>query len=154
QQALPLPLSEETVERVYERTEGWGAGLNLLAFALRRYTDRQELERFVETLTGRYRPLLEYLVSDVLNTQPEPLQTFLLQTSGLTRLTGSLCDAVTGRHDSDLLLEQIERANLFLELLDGAGQWYRYHSLFSEAMQHEAHHRLGPDALNACFQRA
>jgi LuxR family maltose regulon positive regulatory protein len=154
QQHLPFSLSEETVARVYERTEGWGAGLNLLALALRRYTDRQELERFVATLTGRYRPLLEYLVSDVLNTQPEPLQLFLLQTSGLARLTGSLCDAVTGRNNSDLLIEQIERANLFLEPLDGAGEWYRYHSLFAEAMQHEAQHRLGTEALSACFQRA
>jgi LuxR family maltose regulon positive regulatory protein len=153
-QALSFPLSDETVERVYERTEGWGAGLNLLALALRRYTDRQELERFVATLTGRYRPLLEYLVSDVLNTQPESLQLFLLQTSGLARLTGSLCDAVTGRSDSDLFIEQIERANLFLEPLDGAGEWYRYHSLFAEAMQHEALHRLGSEALSACFQRA
>jgi LuxR family maltose regulon positive regulatory protein len=154
QQALALPLSEETVERIYERTEGWGAGLNLLAYTLRRYTDCQEMEHFVETLTGRYRPLLEYLVSDVLNTQPEPLQTFLLQTSGLASLTASLCNAITGRQDSDLLIEQIERANLFLEMLDGAGQWYRYHSLFAEAMQHEALHRLGIDALKTCFQRA
>jgi LuxR family maltose regulon positive regulatory protein len=154
QQALPFPLSEEMVERLYERTEGWGAGLNLLVLALRRFTDHQELERFVATLTGRYRPLLEYLVSDVLNTQPEPLQLFLLQTSGLTRLTGSLCDAVTGRNDSELLIEKIERANLFLEPLDGAGQWYHYHSLFAEAMQHEALHRLGTEAFNACFQRA
>ncbi|GHO99366.1 LuxR family transcriptional regulator [Reticulibacter mediterranei] len=154
QQRLPFPLSEEMVERVYERTEGWGAGLNLLVLALRRYTDHQELERFVATLTGRYRPLLEYLVSDVLNTQPEPLQLFLLQTSGLARLTGSLCDAVTGRTDSDLLIEQIERANLFLEPLDGAGEWYRYHSLFAEAMQHEALHRLGTEGLGACLQRA
>ncbi|QBD77154.1 tetratricopeptide repeat protein [Ktedonosporobacter rubrisoli] len=154
QQALPFPLSEEMVESAYERTEGWGAGLNLLALALRKYTNYQELARFVETLTGRYRPLLEYLVSDVLNTQPEPLQMFLLQTSGLARLTASLCETVTGRKDSDLLLEQIERANLFLEPLDGAGQWYRYHSLFAEAMQHEALHRLGIEAFNASFQLA
>lgn len=153
-QTLSFPLSEEIIERVYVRTEGWGAGLNLLALALRRYTDLQELERFVATLTGRYRPLLEYLVSDVLNTQSESLQMFLLQTGGLARLTGSLCDAVTGRNDSDLLIAQIERANLFLEPLDGAGEWYRYHSLFAEAMQHEALHRLGSEVLSACFQRA
>jgi LuxR family maltose regulon positive regulatory protein len=153
-QALPFPLTEETMERIYERTEGWAAGLNMLACALRRYTNLQEMGCFVETLTGRYRPLLEYLVSDVLNTQPEPLQTFLLQTCGLGRLTSSLCAAVTGRPDSDLLIEQIERANLFLEMQDGAGQWYRYHSLFAEAMQHEALHRLGVDEINSCFQRA
>jgi LuxR family maltose regulon positive regulatory protein len=154
QRLLPFTLSPEMIEHIYERTEGWGAGLNLLAFALRRYPDRQERERFVATLTGRYRPLLEYLVSDVLNTQPELLQTFLLQTSGLTRLTSSLCNAVTHRDDSGMLLEQLERANLFLDLLDGTGQWYRYHTLFAEAMRHEASRRLASGEPEACFQRA
>lgn len=154
QQVHPLPLSNELLELIYERTEGWGAGLNLLALALRRYADDAERQQFVATLTGRYRPLLEYLVNDVLNTQTQLLQTFLLQTSGLPRLTGSLCNTVTQRNDSEVLLEQLERANLFLDQLDGAGQWYRYHPLFAEAMQHEAHHRLPVGDYEACFQRA
>ena len=153
-QALSFPLAEDAIALLHERTEGWGAGLNLVALALRRYPDAQEQEHFIQTLSGGYRPLLEYLVSDVLDMQPEQLQMFLLQTSGLARLTGSLCDAVTGRTNSELLLEQIERANLFLEPLDGAGQWYRYHTLFAEAMQHEARRRLGTEALRACLLRA
>jgi LuxR family transcriptional regulator, maltose regulon positive regulatory protein len=154
QQTLPFPLSEETMMYLHERTEGWGAGLNLLVCALRRYTNPSEQAHFLSTLTGKYRPLLEYLVSDVLDAQSETLQTFLLQTGGLGHVTGSLCDTVTGRNDSELLLEQVERANLFLEPLDGAGQWYRYHVLFAEAMLHEARRRLGKDALHACFGRA
>ncbi|MBO0777607.1 MAG: hypothetical protein J2P37_02155 [Ktedonobacteraceae bacterium] len=154
QQNLSLPLSQEMITRLYERTEGWGAGLHLAALALRRHTESQEQERFITTLTGGYRPFLEYLVSDVLNMQPEPLQTFLLQTSMLKRLTASLCDMVTGRSDSQLLIEQIERANLFLEPLDGAGEWYRYHALFAEAMQHEARRRSGVEELRRCFRQA
>ncbi|HEY7418647.1 MAG TPA: transcriptional regulator, partial [Ktedonobacteraceae bacterium] len=153
-QILSFPLTEDAITLLHERTEGWGAGLNLVALALRRYTDVQEQEHFIKTLSGGYRPLLEYLVGDVLNMQSEQLQLFLLQTSGLTRLTSSLCNAVTGRTDSELLLEEIERANLFLEPLDGASHWYRYHTLFAEAMQYEARRRLGSEAFRMCFQRA
>ena len=154
QQAIPFPLSDKTIARLHERTEGWQAGLNLVAFALRGHTPPQQQENFIETLTGSYRPLLEYLVGDVLNAQPEPLQNFLLQTSGLKSLTPSLCESVTGREDSDLLLAELEHANLFLESLDGVGQWYRYHPLFAEAMQHEARQRLGEEAFSVCFLRA
>jgi ATP/maltotriose-dependent transcriptional regulator MalT len=153
-QALSFPLSEEMIVRLHERTEGWEAGLHLIALALRRYTDSQERERFITTLTGSYRPLLEYLVGDVLNMQSEPMQMFLLQTCGLKRLTASLCDMVTGRPDSQPLIEQIERANLFLEPLDDAGEWYRYHALFAEAMQYEARRRLGVEELRRRFRQA
>jgi LuxR family maltose regulon positive regulatory protein len=153
-QALPFPMSQEMMTRLHERTEGWQAGLHLVALALRRHTESQEQERFITTLTGGYRPLLEYLVGDVLNMQPKPVQTFLLQTSVLKRLTASLCDMVTGRADSQLLIEQIERANLFLEPLDGAGEWYRYHSLFAEAMQHEARRRSGVAEVRRCLRQA
>src|SRR5262249_55080043 len=82
------------------------------------------------------------------------LQNFLLQTSVLSRLTGSLCDAVTGRTDSARMLEMVERAGLFLLPLGGAIPWYRYQTFFAEAMQHEARRRLGDDALRACSSRA
>jgi LuxR family maltose regulon positive regulatory protein len=86
--------------------------------------------------------------------QPEPLQQFLLQTTMLERLTGSLCDAVMGRDDGAIMLEQIEQANLFLVPLDEARQWYRYHALFAEAMQHEAQRRLGAERIAACYSNA
>ena len=84
----------------------------------------------------------------------EALQDFLLQTVFLNRLTASLCDAITGRIDSERMLEQLEHANLFLIPLDETGQWYRYHALFAEAMQHEARRRLGEDYLRSLYEKA
>src|SRR5207244_8099453 len=100
------------------------------------------------------RHIREYLVSDVISSQSEALQEFLLQTTFLNRLTGSLCNAVTGRNDSERILEQLEHANLFLIPLDDAGQWYRYHALFAEAMQHEARRRFGEDYLRSLYDKA
>jgi LuxR family maltose regulon positive regulatory protein len=112
------------------------------------------MEQRLAQISGSQRHILDYLVAAVLATQAGPLQTFLLQTTGLVRLTGSLCDTVTGRADSTLLLEQIARANLFLLPLDESGTWYRYHALFAEAMQHEAHRRLGEASLLAIASKA
>ncbi len=154
QQALPFPLSAEAITRLESRTEGWVTGLRLLALALHGRRDPQELERMLVTFTGSHRHILAYLVADVLSSQTETLQRFLLQTAFLKPLTGSLCDAVTGRSDSEMMLEQLEHANLFLIPLDDVGQWYRYHALFAEAMQHEARRRLGEDNLRSLFDKA
>jgi LuxR family transcriptional regulator, maltose regulon positive regulatory protein len=153
-QALPFPLDASAIARLEARTEGWVAGLRLLALALQERKDPQDLEYVLMTFTGGHRHILEYLVADVLSSQPELLQEFLLQTAFLNRLTGSLCDAVTGRNDSELMLEQLEHANLFLIPLDDEGKWYRYHSLFAEAMQHEARRRLGEDSLRSLYDKA
>src|SRR5437588_1767014 len=153
-QALPFPLSAEAITRLEARTEGWVTGLRLLALALQGREDTRDLEHMLGTFTGSHRHILEYFVADVLSSQPESLQGFLLQTAFLNRLTGSLCDAVTGRNDSEQMLEQLERANLFLVPLDDAGTWYRYHALFAEAMQHEARRRLGEDYLRPLYDRA
>jgi ATP/maltotriose-dependent transcriptional regulator MalT len=154
QQTLPFSLSPEAITRLEARTEGWVAGLRLLALALQGRTDPRDLEHMLATFTGGHRHVLEYLVADVLSSQSESLQEFLLQTAFLNRLTGSLCDAVTGRNDSELMLQQLERTNLFLIPLDQVGQWYRYHPLFAEAMQHEARHRLGEDSLRSLYDKA
>jgi len=148
-QALPFPLEEVILDRLLARTEGWATGLRLITLALQGQgqMSAQEMEQRLSTISGSQRHILEYLVAEILSAQPEPLQTFLLQTAGLSRLTSSLCDAVTGRDDSASLLDQIERANLFLLPLEGSGHWYRYHALFAEAMQHEAHSRLGREVL-------
>src|SRR5215469_15639423 len=153
-QTLPFSLSSEAITRVEARTEGWVAGLRLLALALQGRNDPRDLEHMLVTFTGSHRHVLEYLVADVLSSQPETLQEFLLQTAFLNRLTGSLCDAVTGRNDGEYMLEQLERANLFLIPLDDAAQWYRYHALFAEAMQHEARHRLGEGYLRLLYEKA
>jgi len=154
QQALPFPLSEEAVAHLEARTEGWIAGLRLAVLALQKRQEPQVVEQFIATFAGSHRHILEYLVAEVFSAQPEPLRQFLLQTSFLSRLTGPLCDAVTGRTDSAAVLEQLERANLFLTSLDGAGQWYRYHPLFAEAIHHYAQRQLGEAGLHDLYGRA
>lgn len=140
--AVPIPLHAEVVQRLAERTEGWIAGLHLVVLALQHLKEQPDIEQYLANFTGSHRPILDYLVADVFEAQPEKIQEFLLQTSHLNRLTGPLCDAVTGLHSSSLILEQLERENLFLEPLDSSRRWYRYHTLFAEAMQHYARQRL------------
>lgn len=151
---IPFELSREAITLLAGRAEGWPAGLRLVTLALQGLQDRQEVESYLVNFTGSHRPVLEYLVADVFNAQPEEIQDFLLRTSVLDRLSGPLCDAVTGRDDSARLLDQMERANLFLAPLESGAGWYRYHALFAEAMQHYACTRLGEAELQAARRKA
>jgi LuxR family transcriptional regulator, maltose regulon positive regulatory protein len=114
-EAVGLDLPEAAVAALAARTEGWVAGLQLAVLSLRGHTD---MAGFVATFSGSHRYVLDYLTEEVLARQPEQLVAFLLETSVLERLCGPLCQAVTGRADSQGLLEQAERANLFLHPLD------------------------------------
>jgi hypothetical protein len=114
QKAISTPLSDEVFKRLVDRTEGWIAGLHLATLALQHRENETEVQQFLDTFTGSLRPIQEYLVQEVFGAQPENIQDFLLRTSLLGRLTGSLCDEVTGRDDSSILLDQLERDNLFL----------------------------------------
>jgi LuxR family maltose regulon positive regulatory protein len=153
-EALPFALTPHALQQLDAQLEGWATGLRLVTLALQGYVPESEVEQALATFGGSRRQLLDYFISEVLETQAKPLQHFLLRTSILTRLTGSLCDAVTGRADSDRLLEVVAGAGLFLQPLDRAGHWYRYHTLFAEAMQREACRRLGVDAVRVCYERA
>ncbi len=153
-QSLPFALSKDMLARLEARTEGWAAGLRLLALALQGRKEPAELDAFLASFSGSHRHILEYFVADVLASQPATLQEFLLQTVFLQRMTASLCDTVTGRNDSAEMIEQLEHANLFLIPLDSTGEWYRYHALFAEAMQHEARRRLGEDHLQSLYDKA
>jgi ATP/maltotriose-dependent transcriptional regulator MalT len=154
QQALELPLSPEASRQLDERLAGWVAGLRLLVLALQNRASPQAIKQVLATFAGSHRPILEYFIAEVLSVQLAPIQAFLLQTSVLGRLNGSLCDAVLGRYDSAELLAMLDRASLFLEPLDESAQWYRYHALFAEAMQHEARRRFGDAALCRLAQQA
>lgn len=154
EQNLSFSLPSSTIARLAERTEGWGAGLRLVLLALNRRGKGEKIDEFLDSFTGSHRSVMDYLIGDVFEAQPEPLQDFLLKTSVLTALTGSLCDAITGRDDSIQILEQLERANLFLIPLDSAGQWYRFHALFAEAMQFYARQRLGLKRLYELWHKA
>jgi LuxR family maltose regulon positive regulatory protein len=125
-------LGPDAVNELTGRTEGWAAGLQLAALTLR---DREDAGGFIRTFSGGHRFVLDYLTEEVLDRLSDDLRVFLMQTSVLERLTAALCDAVTGRTDSQQLLESIERANLFLVPLDDVRGWWRYHHLFAELLQ-------------------
>ncbi len=153
-QILALHMSQEKLVQLDSHLEGWAAGLRLLALALRGHKSRQELEHHLASFAGSHRLILDYFVSEVLNAQSASLQDFLLRTSVLKQFSGDLCDCLTGRQDSASQLAEMERSGLFLEALDGTGEWFRYHALFAEAMRAEAQHRLGKDVLRALSAQA
>jgi ATP/maltotriose-dependent transcriptional regulator MalT len=125
-------LPDGSVAALAARTEGWAAGLALAALSLR---GQDDAAGFVAAFTGSHRYVLDYLAEEVLERQDEQLRTFLLETSVLDRLSGPLCDAVTGREGSQALLEQAERAGLFLIPLDEVRGWWRYHHLFADLLR-------------------
>jgi LuxR family maltose regulon positive regulatory protein len=131
-EVMGLKLPAGSVAALSARTEGWAAGLQLAVLSLRGHTDPAG---FVASFSGSHRYVLDYLTEEVLDRQPEQVREFLLETSVLERLSGPLCDAVTGRSDSQRLLEQIERANLFLVPLDEVRGWWRYHHLFAALLR-------------------
>ena len=125
-------LSPDAVAALAARTEGWAAGLQLAALSLR---DQPDVSGFVAAFTGSHRYILDFLAEEVLERQGDTVRTFLLETSVLERLSGSLCDALTGRTDSQEMLEQIDRAGLFLIPLDEVRGWWRYHHLFADLLR-------------------
>jgi LuxR family maltose regulon positive regulatory protein len=148
---MGLDLEASALVALHQRTEGWIAGLQLAALSLQ---DRADVQQFLADFTGSHRHIVDYLVEEVLAGQPTAVQSFLLQTSILDRLTGPLCDAVTGRTGSDALLEHLEHANLFLIPLDERRQWYRYHHLFAEVLRARLLREVGTAGLAALYTRA
>jgi ATP/maltotriose-dependent transcriptional regulator MalT len=130
--AVGADLDDGAVAALATRTEGWAAGLQLAALSLR---GRSDVAGFVATFSGSHRYVLDYLAEEVLAGQPEPVRRFLLETSVLDRLSGPLCDEVTGRTDGQEMLELVERANLFLVPLDEVRVWWRYHHLFADLLR-------------------
>ena len=120
------------VAALVARTEGWAAGLQLAALSLR---GRSDIAEFVAAFSGSHRYILDYLTGEVLDGQSEQVREFLLETSVLERLSGGLCDAVTGRDDGQAMLEQVEQAGLFLMPLDEVRGWWRYHRLFADLLR-------------------
>ena len=151
---LGLNLSSEDIAALETRTEGWIAGLRLAALLMQ---GRQDIPAFLKAFTGSQRYIIDYLTEEVLALQPEPIQTFLLQTSILERLQGSLCEAVISEHvgetSGQAMLEQLEQANLFLVSLDDDRRWYRYHQLFAEALRHRLQ-RKHPTLVPELHKRA
>ena len=128
---MGLNLSAEDIATLGDRTEGWIAGLQLAALSMR---GREDVTGFIRAFAGDNRYIVDYLVEEVLQRQPESIRGFLLQTSILDRLNGPLCDAVTGQQEGNARLEALERGNFFVVPLDDKRQWYRYHHLFAEVL--------------------
>lgn len=147
---MGLNLTPEAVNRLEARTEGWVAGLQLAALSLK---GRANPSEFLDSFTGSNRYIVDYLFEEVLSRLSETLQTFLQETSFLSRLCGPLCEAVTGQAGGQALLEQLDSANLFLIPLDDERRWYRYHHLFADVLQARlALH--GPQHADALHGRA
>ena len=127
---LAVDLADVTT--LADRTEGWAAALQLAALSMR---GRDDVAGFVAGFAGDDRYVVDYLADEVLSRQPDHVREFLLRTCVLDRLTGELCDAVTGSTGGRAMLEGLERANLFLVPLDDRRQWYRYHHLFADVLR-------------------
>ncbi len=132
--SLDRPLPPESANKIADCTEGWAAGIKLYALALKGQ-DAQALNSYIGKLSGTHAYIIDYLVEEVLNAQPEELRSFLLRTSILDRLDGALCDAVTGRSDGREKLGEVSRRNLFLIPLDDKREWFRYHALFADSIK-------------------
>ena len=136
--AAGVSLAPELVEHLLDRTEGWIAGLQLAAISLR---DRPDAAALIESFHGSRRFVLDYLADEVLAGLDDDLRSFLVRTSVADRFTPELCRELTGREDAALLLDRVQRANLFLVPLDADGRWYRYHRLFADYLRSQ----LGED---------
>jgi len=149
-QAAGVELAGPTLGMLYERTEGWAAGLRLAALSLAGHPDP---EQFAAEFSGTERTVAEYLLAEVLERQPGEVRRLLLRTSGLDRVNGDLADLLTGASGGERVLQDLEEANAFVVSLDAARSWFRYHHLFAELLQLELR-RTQPEEVAALHKLA
>lgn len=149
-ETLPLELSDEHVAALQKKTEGWIAGLQMAGLSLR---GRDDVDGFIADFTGADRYVLDYLIEEVLNNQPAATQQVMLELSVLDRFNGPLCEAVTGHGDGASALASLEESNLFLIPLDNRREWYRYHKLFGDLLQHRLR-QTQPERVAELHKRA
>jgi LuxR family maltose regulon positive regulatory protein len=147
---MDLGLSAADIAALDGRTEGWIAGLQLAALSMQGHGD---VSGFIRTFAGDHRYVVDYLLEEVLQRQPDDVRDFLLQTAILDRLTGPLCDAVTGQENGSARLEALERGNFFVVPLDDTRRWYRYHHLFGDVLGARLK-AVYPNRVTALHQRA
>ena len=134
---MGLTLSTQDVAALEEITEGWVVALQLAALSMR---DHEDASGFARAFSGSNRHVLDFLAEEVLERQPESVRDFLLRTSVLERMSAPLCDALTGHSDGQVMLERLERENLFVVPLDDDRVWYRYHHLFADFLRARLRH--------------
>lgn len=145
-----LNISLEQTAALEARTEGWIAGLQLAALSMR---GQDDIAGFVAAFKGSNRFIVDYLAEQVLAHQTSQIQNFLLSTSILDRMSGALCNAVTGLENSQSILEELDRSNLFVIELDDQRGWYRYHHLFADVLRHRLQ-QMQPDQVAELYRRA
>ena len=148
--ASGIALSEAEAALLYQRTEGWAAGLRLAALSLAGHPDP---ERFIAEFSGSERTVAEYLITEMLERQPGDIQNLLLRTSLLDQVNGDLADLLTGRPGSERILLNLEDANAFVVSLDRERTWFRYHHLFGDLLRLETRRRL-PAEVPVLHRRA
>jgi LuxR family maltose regulon positive regulatory protein len=131
-QSMGLTLSDEQIAKLDSRTEGWFAGLQFAGLSLGKQEDK---DTFLDTFSGSHRYVIDYLADEVYNNQGQDMQIFLSKIAVLDRFTAPLCDAITGRQDSLIMLNQLDESNLFLIALDEQRKWYRFHHLFLDSLR-------------------
>jgi LuxR family maltose regulon positive regulatory protein len=149
-ETMALELSAEDIASLETRTEGWIAGLQLAAISMQ---GREDIPDLIKSFTGSNRFVLDYLIEEVLEQQPESVQNFLLTTSILDRMTASLCDALTGETNGQETLEQLDHTNLFIVPLDEERRWYRYHHLFADLLRQRLKQTI-PEQLPILHRKA
>jgi LuxR family maltose regulon positive regulatory protein len=149
---LNIPaLSAENINTLNAKSEGWIVGLKMAMLSMR---GEKDIPGFISSFTGSQRYIIDYLIEEVLKKQPDEVQDFLLRTSVLERLSGPLCDTVTGRNDSLEKLANLERDNLFIVPLDESRQWYRYEHLFTDLLRHRLETKNGAEEVAELHRRA
>ncbi|MEW6209340.1 MAG: LuxR family transcriptional regulator [Acidobacteriota bacterium] len=150
-QTMGLKLSAEDVAALEARTEGWIVGLQLAAVSLQGHKDAAG---FIKSFTGSHHFVLDYLVEEVLQRQPENIQAFLLRTSILDRLCGPLCDAILLERSGfgQQTLAYLERSNLFIISLDNERRWHRYHHLFADSLRQRLRQNIASSPEDARLQ--
>jgi LuxR family maltose regulon positive regulatory protein len=149
--SMRFDLPADMVNVLETRTEGWVAGLQLATLSLAGRSDRAA---FIQSFGGSHRHMAEYLLTEVIDHQPEDIRTFLLMTSILERLNGALCDEITGREDGSAeILARLLRENHFIVALDDSGEWFRYHHLYREFLQKRLH-ETRPEWISSLHRRA
>lgn len=146
-------VTNEDCQEFYDKLEGWPAGTRMIALGLKGRTDIRE---FAREMRGDTRDIRDYLMSEVLLSQPPAIREYLIKTSILTRMSPSLCEALCDHPDVDglMFLQQLERSNLFYISLDGNNNWFRYHHLFQSLLQYSLEKQYKPNEILALHKRA
>lgn len=139
---ISFDISTENIKTLNKKIEGWIAGMQLAVSAIGKQKNKTSVNQFIKSFKGTNRYILDYLMEEVLNNQPEEVKSFLLYTSLLDRFCSQLCDQALGIDNSQDLLEYLDRNNLFVIPLDSHREWYRYHRLFADLLKSRIDHQL------------